>query len=123
MFLALDEAELAVADAVADFQELLVRTDPESERHHGLTWMICDMRAPGIEIRPIPTMLQDEHVSRVFDDEVRIPLANVVGDIGNGWATALATPSFERGTRFIGDQLEILREITADRLLGLPRAR
>jgi alkylation response protein AidB-like acyl-CoA dehydrogenase len=91
----------------ADYQELLVRTEPSSERHHGLTWLICDMRSPGIEIRPIRTMLQDEHVNTVFYDEVRIPRSNVVGGIGNGWATALATLSFERGTGFIGDQLEL----------------
>ena len=91
----------------ADFQELLVRTEPGSERHHGLTWLICDMRSPGIEIRPIRTMLQDEQVNTVFYDEVRIPRSNVVGGIGNGWATALATLSFERGTGFIGDQLEL----------------
>lgn len=95
----------------ADFQELLVRTDPSSQRHAGLTWLVCDMRSPGIEIRPITTMLLDEHVSMVFYDEVRIPLANVVGEIGGGWSTALATLSFERGTGFIGDQLELYERV------------
>ena len=63
----------------------------------GLTWLICDMRSPGIDIKPIRTMLLDEHVNMVFYDEVRIPRANVVGEIGDGWSTALATLSFERG--------------------------
>jgi hypothetical protein len=95
----------------ADFQELLVRTDPASQRHRGLTWLICDMRSPGIEIRPITTMLLDEHVNTVFYDDVRIPRTNVVGAIGDGWATALATLAFERGTGFIGDQLELYERV------------
>jgi alkylation response protein AidB-like acyl-CoA dehydrogenase len=95
----------------ADYQELLIRTDPASERHKGLTWLICDMRLPGIDIRPIRTMLQDEHVSTVFYDEVRVPIASVVGEIGQGWATAMATLSFERGLGFIGDQLELYERV------------
>lgn len=95
----------------ADYQELLIRTDPESERHKGLTWVICDMKAPGIDIKPIRTMLQDEHVNMVFYDEVRIPLSNVVGEVGQGWSTALATLSFERGLGFIGDQLELYERV------------
>ena len=95
----------------ADYQELLIRTDPASQRHKGLTWIIADMHAPGIEIRPIRTMLQDDHVNTVFYEEARIPLANVVGEVGGGWATALATLSFERGLGFIGDQLELYERV------------
>jgi alkylation response protein AidB-like acyl-CoA dehydrogenase len=95
----------------ADFQELLIRTDPAAERHKGLTWVICDMRTPGITIKPIRTMLNDEHVNMVFYDEVRVPLTNVVGQIGGGWSTALATLSFERGLGFIGDQLELYERV------------
>ena len=95
----------------ADYQELLVRTDPDAERHKGLTWLICDMKTPGIDIRPIRTMLQDEHVNMVFYDEVRIPLSNVVGEVNKGWSTALATLSFERGLGFIGDQLELYERV------------
>ena len=95
----------------ADYQELLIRTDPEQQRHKGLTWVICDMTLPGIDIKPIRTMMQDEHVNTVFYDEVRIPVANVVGEIGQGWSTALATLSFERGLGFIGDQLELYERV------------
>ena len=56
-------------------------------------------------------MLQDEHVNMVFYDEVRIPVGNVVGEIGKGWSTALATLSFERGLGFIGDQLELYERV------------
>ncbi|TVV76640.1 acyl-CoA dehydrogenase family protein [Sphingomonas solaris] len=95
----------------ADYQELLIRTDPASERHKGLTWLIGDMKAPGIDIKPIRTMLQDEHVNLVFYDEVRIPLADVVGEVNKGWSTALSTLSFERGLGFIGDQLDLYERV------------
>lgn len=95
----------------ADHQELLIRTDPDSERHKGLTWLICDMRLPGIDIKPVRTMMNDEHVNLVFYDEVRIPLANVVGEVNQGWKTAMATLSFERGLGFIGDQLELYERV------------
>ena len=95
----------------ADYQELLVRTDPESQRHKGLTWIICDMKSPGIDIKPIRTMLNDEHINMVFYDDVRIPKSNVVGEIDGGWASALATLSLERGLGFIGDQLELYERV------------
>ena len=56
-------------------------------------------------------MLQDEHVNMVFFDDVHIPACNVVGEIGKGWATALATLSFERGVGFIADQLELFERV------------
>ncbi len=95
----------------ADFQELLIRTEPGSQRHRGLTWVICDMRSPGITVSPIKTMLGDEHVNTTFYDDVRIPLANVVGELGSGWKTAMSTLSFERGTGFIGDQLALFERV------------
>jgi alkylation response protein AidB-like acyl-CoA dehydrogenase len=97
--------------AYADYAELLVRTDPASERHKGLTWLICDMKSPGIDIKPIRTMLLDSHVNMVFFDEVRIPKSNAVGEINKGWSTALSTLSFERGLGFIGDQLELYERV------------
>ena len=105
-------AKMWTTDAkYADYQELLVRTDPSSERHKGLTWLICDMRSSGIDIKPIRTMLQDEHVNTVFYDEVRVSIGNVVGEIDRGWSTALSTLSFERGLGFIGDQLDLYERV------------
>jgi alkylation response protein AidB-like acyl-CoA dehydrogenase len=94
----------------ADFQELLVRTERgQDSRHAGMTWLICDMRSPGIEIRPIMTMAGLPHFCEVFYDEVRIPSQNVVGGIGNGWLTAMATLSFERGAGFVAEQIALGR--------------
>lgn len=87
---------------VADYQELLVRTDPDAPRHKGLSWVICDMKLPGIDVRPIGTMAGHEHFCEVFYEDVRIPLENVVGAVNDGWSVAMATLGFERGTGYVG---------------------
>ena len=96
---------------VADWQELVLRTEDGSRRHRGLSWVICDMHAPGIEVRPIRKMSGQIEFAQVFYDDVRIPLANVVGGLGNGWKVAMSTLSFERGTGFIADQVKQSEEI------------
>jgi alkylation response protein AidB-like acyl-CoA dehydrogenase len=108
---------------VADYQELLVRTDPDAPKHKGLTWVICDMRAPGIEVRPIRTMAGHEHFCEVFYDNVRIPLSNVVGAVNDGWNVAMATLGFERGTGYVGHLSRLayaIEELVA--MAGPPRS-
>ena len=96
---------------VADYQELVLRTEEESERHSGLSWVICDMHAPGITVRPIRKMSGMTEFCEVFYDDVRIPIENVVGGLGNGWTVAMSTLSFERGTGFIADQVKQAQEV------------
>jgi alkylation response protein AidB-like acyl-CoA dehydrogenase len=96
---------------IADFQELLVRTGEPELRHRGLTWIICDMRSPGISIRPIPNVHGIIPFAEVFYDEVHIPLSNVVDVIGEGWSVAMSTLSFERGTAAIAHQIELAKTI------------
>lgn len=104
------------ADA-AEYQELLVRTDPDAPKHKGITWVICDMKTPGITIRPIRTIDGCSEFCEVFYEDVRIPLSNVVGEINDGWRVAMSTLSFERGTAFMADQVELSEKI--NRLIQL----
>ncbi|MFN8026865.1 MAG: acyl-CoA dehydrogenase family protein [Acidimicrobiia bacterium] len=108
------------ADA-ADYQELLVRTNRDVPKHKGLTWVICDMHTPGIDVRPIRTIDGGADFSEVFYDEARIPLANVVGEIDDGWRVAMATLSFERGTAFTLDQVQLA--MLVEELIGMARER
>ncbi len=81
----------------ADIAELLVRTDPSS-RHGGLTYAIVDLDSPGITIRPLRTIGGPSEFCEVRFDEVRVPLANVIGAVGEGWQVATTTLLFERST-------------------------
>ncbi len=125
----IDGAELVVTGQkiwtsfadVADWQELLVRTDRDVPKHKGITWVVCDMRSPGIDIRPIQTMDGHADFAEVFYDEVRIPLANVVGGINEGWSVAMSTLSFERGTAFTINQVQL--SIRVEELIEMARHR
>ena len=101
----------------ADQQELLLRTSRDKPRHKGISWVICDMKSPGIDIRPIKAMSGYTHFCQVFYDNVRLPLTNVVGEIDGGWSVAMATLGFERGTANIAHQIELAR--TMDRLVEM----
>jgi alkylation response protein AidB-like acyl-CoA dehydrogenase len=102
---------------IGDWQELLVRTDPDARKSGALSWVICPMNAPGITVRPIRTMAGPRKYCEVFYDSVRVPMSNVVGGLNNGWATAMATLSFERGTAalalLIGLTLEVEKLLAA----------
>jgi alkylation response protein AidB-like acyl-CoA dehydrogenase len=97
---------------VADFCELLARTDPGAPRHRGITWMIMPMDAPGIEVRPMRTLTGESEFSEMFLDEVRIPVENVVGAENDGWRVAMVTFGFERGTAFVSELLGSMRLLT-----------
>jgi len=92
---------------VADHCELLVRTGEEG--HRGITWLIMPMDIPGIEIRPLRTIAGSTEFAELFLNEVRIPVANRVGDENDGWRVTMVTLSFERGTGFVGELLESMR--------------
>jgi alkylation response protein AidB-like acyl-CoA dehydrogenase len=104
---------------ISDYQELLIRTDPSQPKHRGLTWVICDMRFPGITVRPIESLDGEYHNCEVFYDDVRIPLKNVVGAVNDGWRVAMSTLSFERGTGLVEDAHVLAR--TLEQLIEVAR--
>jgi alkylation response protein AidB-like acyl-CoA dehydrogenase len=94
---------------VGEFGELLVRTDPRAPKHQGITWLILQMDLPGIEVRPIETLLGSSEFCEVFLDEVRVPASQRVGAENDGWRVTNVTLSFERGTAFVGEMVDALR--------------
>lgn len=96
----------------ADYSELLVRTDPNSKRSKGLSWVIVDMRTTkGVEIEPLRDLCGNYHSSRVRYRSARIPLANVVGGLGNGWTVTNSSLQLKRGTGRIADQISLARMV------------
>jgi alkylation response protein AidB-like acyl-CoA dehydrogenase len=81
---------------VARFGILIARTDPDAAKHRGISYFICPMDAPGIEVRPIVEMTGAHTFNEVFFDEVRIPAENLVGEENRGWDLAKVTLSNER---------------------------
>ena len=94
---------------VADYCELLVRTDPDAPKHKGITWLVMPMDSPGIAVRPMQTLTGVSEFSEMFLDEVRIPVENRVGAENDGWRVAMVTFCFERGTAFVSELLGSMR--------------
>jgi alkylation response protein AidB-like acyl-CoA dehydrogenase len=94
---------------VGEFGELLVRTDPDAAKHRGISWLILPMDLPGIEVRPIETLLGSSEFCEVFLDEVRVPIENRVGAEHDGWRVTNVTLSFERGTAFVSEMVDARR--------------
>ncbi|WP_282794033.1 acyl-CoA dehydrogenase family protein [Streptomyces sp. CC224B] len=88
---------------VADWCELLVRTNPGAPKHRGLTWLALPMAAPGVTVRPLRTLAGSTEFAEVFLDEVRVPVDHRVGAEDDGWRVTLVTLSYERGTAFAGE--------------------
>lgn len=97
----------------------LFRSDPESQRHHGLTYLLVPLDAPGITIRPIKALNGKDSFAEVFFDDVRVPVDNRLGGEGQGWHVAMATAGFERGLLL---RSPARYQRTAQRLVELYRA-
>ncbi|SEF15594.1 Acyl-CoA dehydrogenase [Rhizobiales bacterium GAS191] len=95
---------------------LLVRTDPAAPKHRGISFLLVDMRTPGITIRPLRQISGESEFNETFFDDVRVPAENLVGDLNGGWKIAMTTLAYERGPEdALGRQIRFKQDL--DRLL------
>ena len=104
---------------IADWCILVTRSDPDSERHAGLTYLLADMHAPGVEVRPLRQITGEAEFNEIFFTDVEVPVENVVGEIGGGWQVAMTTLLHERGT--LGFALTAGLESQIRKLLALAK--
>ncbi|MER5393007.1 acyl-CoA dehydrogenase family protein [Saccharopolyspora sp. NPDC002686] len=96
---------------VADWCFVLARTDPEQQRHRGLSYLLVPMDQPGVRVRPIEQLTGTSEFNEVFFDDARTDAANVVGEVGSGWQVAMGTLGFERGIGTVDQQVTFRREL------------
>jgi alkylation response protein AidB-like acyl-CoA dehydrogenase len=106
---------------IAHWCLLLTRSDPESSRHAGLTYLIVDMHSPGVEVRPLRQITGESEFNEIFFTGVEVPVANVLDDVGGGWQVAMTTLLHERGT--LGFALQATLEVQVRKLVALARDR
>jgi len=112
----------------AHWQVLLVRTDPDAPKHRGISYLLVDMKTPGITVRPLVQITGDSDFNEVFYDNVRVPRKNLVGSLNQGWQVSIATLMYERvsgGTRHpvektINELVEVSKTVAFE---GVPAAR
>lgn len=102
---------------LADFCFVLARTDAESARHRGLSFLLVDMRQPGVRVEPIMQLTGEAEFCEVFFEQVAVPRDCLLGQEGEGWRMAMAAASFERGTYFIPRLVQFEQELARLRRL------
>jgi alkylation response protein AidB-like acyl-CoA dehydrogenase len=105
---------------VADFCILLTRTDGSGPKHQGLTYLVLDMHADGVEVRPLRQITGESEFNEIFLTDVRVPVENVLGREGDGWAVAITTLMNERAS--LGVALTVRLEVALRHLVELARS-
>jgi alkylation response protein AidB-like acyl-CoA dehydrogenase len=95
----------------ADWCFVVCRTEPGSQRHRGLSYLLVPLHQPGVDIRPIVQITGTSEFNEVFFDEARTDADNVVGVVGDGWKVAMGTLAFERGVSTLAQQIGFEREL------------
>jgi alkylation response protein AidB-like acyl-CoA dehydrogenase len=104
--------------AFADWCFAIFRTDPSASRHHGLTFILVPLNTPGVRVRGIRQIHGEPGFAEIFFEEARVPVANRLGEEGQGWHIAMATAGFERGLML---RSPARFQATAERLIELYR--
>jgi alkylation response protein AidB-like acyl-CoA dehydrogenase len=104
---------------IADFCILVTQSDPDGQRYRNLTYLIVDMHAPGVEVRPLRQITGEAEFNEIFFNDVEVPVANRLGDEGDGWNVAMTTLLHERGT--LGFALTATFDAGVSRLLDVAR--
>jgi acyl-CoA dehydrogenase len=97
----------------ADWIFMLVRTDPNAPKHNGISYLLVDMKTPGITVRPLVLANGHAHFNEVFFEDVRAPKANLVGPQNGGWKVAVTTLMFERTIAGGGNYADQVRRLAA----------
>ncbi len=106
---------------IADRCILVTRSDPDTSRHEGLTYLVVDMHSPGVEVRPLRQITGEAEFNEIFLTDVEVPRENVLGEIGEGWSVAMTTLLHERAT--LGFALTGALEVSLRKLIALARER
>jgi alkylation response protein AidB-like acyl-CoA dehydrogenase len=107
------------AGHLANWIFVLCRTDPDAPKHRGITFLLCPMDQPGIEVRPIRMITGESEFNEVFFTDARTRRANVVGEVNGGWAVAMTLLGYERGEAAAVFPLRFRTEL--DRLVAAAR--
>src|SRR5438093_12574021 len=96
---------------------LLARTDPKAEKHKGITYFLLDMHSPGVTVKPLRQITGDAEFNEVYFDNVKVPEANILGGLNNGWAVGMTTLMYER--LVLGFGLQVRLRTALDSLVDL----
>jgi len=106
---------------IADYCILVTLSDPDAPRYRDLTYLIVDMHATGVEVRPLRQITGEAEFNEIFFNDVEVPVSNRLGEEGQGWQVAMTTLLHERGT--LGFALTAALEVGVSRLLEVARER
>jgi len=105
---------------IADWCMLVVRTDPDAPKHRGLSYLLVDMKSPGITVRPLRQMTGESEFNEMFFEDVHVPRQNLLGGLNEGWRVATTTLMNERGTTALASVMRY--RIVFDEILDLVRS-